>query len=332
MAVWLVRAGSRGETETFALEHGVAAIGWDELPDVSGIASREQLADLMRQTYPDAKPQRIQNSVAQVWAFARTIAVGDLVTLPLKRRSAVAFGEVTGGYAYRSENPAGARHVRPVRWHPEIPRSRIGQDLLYSLGAFLTVCRIERNDAERRLRALLEGKPADEPPQSEWQAPADLNRYSQDQIRDSIGRRWKGHELATLVEQLLVAQAYTTRRPPEGPDGGVDILAGQGALGFDRPRLAVQVKSSDTPVDVKDVREFQTATKNFGADFGLFVSWGGFRRSVEKEVLRHFFDIRLWDADDLVEEILDHYDRLPEDVQAELPLKRIWVLAGESES
>ena len=116
------------------------------------------------------------------------------------------------------------------------------------------------------------------------------------------------------------------------PDGGVDILAGQGALGFDRPRLAVQVKSSDTPVDVKDVREFQTATKNFGADFGLFVSWGGFKRSVEKEVLRHFFDIRLWDADDLVEEILDHYDRLPEDVQADLPLKRIWVLAGESES
>lgn len=332
MAVWLVRAGSRGETEGFALEHGVAAVGWDEIPDVSGVGSREQLAELMRQAYPDSKPQRLQNLVAQVWAFAHTISIGDLVTLPLKRRAAIAFGQVTGPYTYQPDNPLGAKHVRAVRWQPEIPRSRIAQDLLYSLGAFLTVCRIERNDAERRLRALLEGRSPDSPPQGEWPAPADLDRYSRDQIRDAIGRRWKGHELAALVEQLLIAQAYTTRRPPEGPDGGVDILAGQGALGFDRPRLAVQVKSSDTAVDVKEVREFQTATKNFGADFGLFVSWGGFRRSVEKEVLRHFFDIRLWDADDLVEEILEQYDRLAEDVQAELPLKRIWVLAGESEA
>jgi restriction system protein len=83
---------------------------------------------------------------------------------------------------------------------------------------------------------------------------------------------------------------------------------------------------------VKDVREFQAAMKNFGADFGLFVSWGGFRRSVEKEVLRHFFDVRLWDADDLVDEILDQYPKLPEATQTELPLKQIWVLVGEEET
>ena len=339
MAIWLVRAGRNGEREAFAFEHNVAAVGWNELSDISGVESREQLADRLRQSYPDAKPQKIQNNAAQLWAFARTIAANDLIAMPLKGRSAVAFGEVTGAYAYRPDNPPGTHHVRPVRWRGEIPRDRISQDLLYSLGAFQTVCRIERNDAEKRLRTLLDGKSAEAPrpgdvnvTPGEWQAPADLERYSKDQIRDWIGRRWKGHSLAALVEDLLNAQKYTTRRPPEGPDGGVDILAGQGALGFDRPRLAVQVKSGDTPIDVKDVREFQAAMKNFGADFGLFVSWSGFRRSVEKEVLRHFFDIRLWDAGDLVDEILVQYDLLPEAVQAELPLKRIWVLASDEDS
>ena len=51
MAIWLVRAGRKGEREAFALEHNVAAVGWDDLPDISGVESREQLADLMRQSY-----------------------------------------------------------------------------------------------------------------------------------------------------------------------------------------------------------------------------------------------------------------------------------------
>ena len=34
---------------------------------------------------------------------------------------------------------------------------------------------------------------------------------------------------------------------PEGPDGGVDICVGKGPMGFDSPKLRVQVKSSDDP-------------------------------------------------------------------------------------
>lgn len=87
MAVWLVRAGRRGEREASALEHGVAAIGWNEVPSISGIKTREQLRDLMRQLYPDAKPGRIQNYVAQIRTFAITISQGDLIAMPLKGRS-----------------------------------------------------------------------------------------------------------------------------------------------------------------------------------------------------------------------------------------------------
>lgn len=41
MAVWLVRAGQRGEREETALEEKVAVIGWSKLPG-DGIVTRRK--------------------------------------------------------------------------------------------------------------------------------------------------------------------------------------------------------------------------------------------------------------------------------------------------
>ncbi len=159
----------------------------------------------------------------------------------------------------------------------------------------------------------------------------DLEQFARDQISNHINQKFKGHGLARLVGAVLQAQGYQVRIAPEGPDGGVDIIAGQGALGFEPPRLVVQVKSSDTPVDVGVLRELQGVINNFGADLGLIVAWGGYKGTVEKEAARQFFKIRLWDADDLVQMVQENYDHLNEDIQAELPLKRIWTLVQEEE-
>jgi restriction system protein len=61
----------------------------------------------------------------------------------------------------------------------------------------------------------------------------------------------------------------------------------------------------------------------------LLVSWGGFTRSAQSEARQHFFRLRLWSAKELVEAIYRSYDRLPEEIQAELPLKRVWTLVFE---
>lgn len=55
MTLWLVRAGKHGEQEQAALQHGVAVIGWNELRDLSGIKTREELLRLLEQTYPEKK-------------------------------------------------------------------------------------------------------------------------------------------------------------------------------------------------------------------------------------------------------------------------------------
>ena len=339
MAVWLVRAGGHGEREEFALENNVAVIGWDELPDLSQIKNRADLEALCFETYPTAKRNTIVNWVNQLWAFTQRIQSGDLVVLPLKTRSAIAVGRVVGPYKFEPSFPSDARHTRPVKWlKTDLPRTAFDQDILYSLGAFLTVCQIQRNNAEPRIRALVEGKGSPltpvviEPDGGEVvddEAPLDLEEFGRDQIRTFIGQKFRGHELTRLVTALLKVQGSQTRMAPPGAEGGVGIVAGQGPLGFEPPRLCVQVKSSDEPVGVGTLRELQGVLRHFGADQGLLVAWGGFRQSVLAEARRLFFEIRLWDAGTLVDMILRNYDQLPEDLRAELPLKRIWTLVLE---
>lgn len=338
MALWLVRAGKHGEREDFALVNNVAVIGWDEMPDLSGIHDRKDLAALLQQTYPNDKEKTLMNWEAQLWAFTQRIKPGDWVALPLKRRSAIAIGKIVGDYAFNGDNPAGAMHFRPVQWQGEFTRTLFGQDLLYSLGSALTICKIERHNAEERVKNIVAGKKdsAVKPPQiptdsGEDAGPLDLEEIARDQIVKYIISKFKGHGLQRLVGSILEAQGYTIRIAPEGPDGGVDIIAGRGALGFEAPRLAVQVKSSDTPVDVGVLRELQGVMSTFGADLGLVVAWGGYKGTVEKEAARQFFKIRLWDSNELVSMIQNYYEQLPADIQAELPLKRIWALVPEEE-
>ena len=56
MAVWLVRAGKYGEQEQAALDHDVATIGWDGLPDLDPVADKEALEHLYQQRYPNESP------------------------------------------------------------------------------------------------------------------------------------------------------------------------------------------------------------------------------------------------------------------------------------
>jgi len=336
MSVWLVRAGKNGEREDFALENGVAVIGWDELPDLARANSREKLADMMQQSYPDEKKMTVANFLGQVWAFRGRIEKDDLIVLPLKTRSMIAIGKCKGAYKYESENPPGARHTRTVKWiREDIPREAFGQDVLYSFGAFMTVCQIQRNNAEQRIQAVLEGRrdPLIPPGGTGVIEPEDidLEQYAADQIRQYIARKFKGHELAQIVSQVLRAEGYQTEVSSPGRDGGVDILAGKGLMGFDAPRLCVQVKSGDAPIDVSVFRELRGVMEDRRAEQGLLVSWSGFTRAAMEEARRQFFQIRLWDAGTLVEKLLTNYDKLTEERRAELPLKRIWALVSEEE-
>ena len=71
--------------------------------------------------------------------------------------------------------------------------------------------------------------------------------------------------------------------------------------------------------------------QSVNAEQGRLVSWKGFKTSVYKESPANFFQIRLWDQEILLDEMLAVYNKLDEDVKTEIPLKQIWSLAAHDE-
>ncbi|MCE9651848.1 MAG: restriction endonuclease [Nitrosarchaeum sp.] len=331
MTLWLVRAGRYGEQEQGALNHNLVAIGWDELPSLSGIKEKEDLEELYSKTYPNEKKMQKVNRVGQIWSFLTKIKKGDLVALPLKTQSAIAIGEISGDYEYK-EIAGNIKHIRGVKWLKTIPRSEFDQDILFSLGAFLTVGRVRRDDAEERVRKMLKGEKSVSISTIEKEVDEltfDLEQMAKDKLMKYLEAKFSGHSLASLIDELLKVQGYVTKISPPGPDGGVDILAGSGPLGFDNPKICIQVKSSKSPVDVKVLRELEGVAKSFRAEYGIMVAWGGLTKIADQEIGRSFFSTRLWDSGKVVEEILKHYEKFSDELKAELPLKRIWTIVEE---
>lgn len=345
MAIWLIRAGSHGEYEQKFIQENRVYVTWGGLNvDLSKLQQRSELTAVMAQRYPEAKPKTLQNWVSQIWPFAHEMKKGDLVVLPMKTQPVVYIGELIGDYKADVAGPDPFFHSRAVKWIGEaVPRTHFGKDLLFSFGAFLTICRIRRNNAEQRITSMrangwktetlaAAAKAPIEATDEEVVADTDLDELIRDQIAALISARFKGHGLTRLVEGILKAQGYTTYRSPEGADGGADILAGSGPLGFIAPRLCVEVKSEESPIGREPVDKLLGAMTKFNADQGLFVAWGGFKGNVQKELASQFFRLRLWTQKELLEQLFEQYERLDEDLKAELPLKRVWMVASQEDT
>lgn len=334
MKLWTIRAGRYGEQEQTCLKENLVTIAWNELPDLRKFKTREELTDEYQKIYSEESTAQAGIRIGQVWRFANEIAIGDLVALPSKAQPTIHIGEVVENYRYKSISKGqNVIHQLPVKWLKEIPRVEFDQDILYSFGSLLTVSKVSREDAPERVLAMIKGKKSasknDKVSVDVSQEEFDIERIAKDQITKQLDRKFKGHGFARLVEEILRAQGYTTQLSPPGPDGGLDILASSGTLGFEPPRICVQVKSTNTQVDVKVLRELQGVMKNVNAEHGLLISWGGFNSKVLNEAKEKFFFIRLWSADHIIENIFKYYDHFSDDMKADLPLKRFWLLIDQ---
>lgn len=157
MKLWLVRAGKHGEYEQKFLDDGKIYLTWGDLGpyDLTTLSDRETLKIFLEDIYPDEKNATIRNWAGQVFGFIRGIEIGDWIVLPLKSRRVIAVGEVSEPLRYEPEAEEMLWFSRDVEWFAKgIPRERFDRDLLYSFGASMTICRISRNDAERRVREM----------------------------------------------------------------------------------------------------------------------------------------------------------------------------------
>lgn len=337
MSIWLFRAGSNGEFEEKFLNENKIYLTWNDLNvDLSEYSDREKLYNKMCEIYSGEKSKTLYNWLSQIYPIAHRMQINDWIVLPSKRTSTIHFGKIIGEYEYCSQNDNPYYHSRRIEWFAQdIPRSNFDQDLLYSFGAFMTVCKITRNDAENRLKKMAENN---------WQSTSstvtalfteddsglEINTDLEEAIHDSISkyilRKFQGYKMEDLIEEILKAKGFTVYHSKRGADGGKDLLASGGEMGFGSPKICVQVKSQDSAVDRPTLDQLGGVMNNVNAEYGLLVSWNGFKDSVVKEEAKQFFRIRLWDSKDVINELFENYNKLSSSIRAEIPLKQIWIL------
>lgn len=338
---WTVRAGKSGERTAWCFANSLVGGGWTEIPDLTGVKTKEEIAKLASELYQGSK-HVVANYTGQLWRLRFGIKVGDYVVLPVRSTSQVAIGKVVKGYHYlKDEEDYSRRHVLGVEWlRTDIPRSAFKQDLLYQMGSALTIFQLANDDAPYRLEQILSGKsdPGSREGHNQTESgesfsdsvSLDIEYIAESSIAKIIEEDFKGHDLSELITALLTAEGYVCRNSPAGPDGGVDILAGKGPLGMDSPRLVVQVKSQSSAVSDGVLQQLNGAVIRFKADQALLVALKGVTPQASRYLATEYFTMRLWEMSDVLSAVYEHYGTLPEEIKAKIPLKQIWIPVSDA--
>ena len=95
-------------------ERGVMGLGWHELGDLRGYATKEEMRQRLLETRDDSTSQT--NSARAVWQFANEMKPGDVVFVKRGLKEIIGRGVVTGDYVY---DPDGGEypHLRDVSWN-----------------------------------------------------------------------------------------------------------------------------------------------------------------------------------------------------------------------
>ncbi len=319
-----IHAGAHGEADSLFLQKGVIAVGWHEMGDLGGpAADRESFKEQYRATYPEAKPGAVGNHAGLLFRFVHEMAAGDIVVYPRKADRTVHVGRIVGDYEYVPDSDAGFPNRRKAEWLKSAPRTHFSQGCLYGIGSATTLFSVGSYDNE--FTSLLEGEPPvaieGQDETVSWVAES-INETTRDFILKTLSKNLKGHPFATFVADLLSAMGYRTRVSPEGPDGGIDILAHKDELGFEPPIVKVQVKS--TSGNVGDPETSALYGKVGPTEYGLLVTLGGFTTPA-KSFAGSRTNLRLIDGEELVDLILEHYEDLGSTYKGMIPLRRVYV-------
>lgn len=328
--MWMVRAGRGGQLVDGFRSESVVAIGWVGLGEMSALKSRADFTRAVAQAYPNDKTGQQASSAGQTYRFAREIAVGDHVLTYDPSERVYLVGEVVSAYEWQPQGLPDHPNIRRVSWLGQVSRDGLSVAARNSLGAISTLFLIPSAVAAEVLALLATGKSgANSPlplPESEADEETD-DLYKDVQargfefIKDRISALdWD--EMQELVAGMVRAMGYKTRVSPSGSDRGKDIVASPDGLGFEDPRIVVEVKHRSAAMGSQEIRSFLGGRHE--QDKGLYVSTGGFTKDARYEAERGRIPVTLMDLDDLVKSLLEHYEKLDVEMQRLVPLRKIY--------
>ena len=324
LVVWGIHAGATGDADVLFMQGKCVAIGWDELGDLSSLGkNRDALKKKLAEVYPDMKPGAIPVAAGQLFRFVNEMKAGDIIAYPSKANRRIYLGRLVGDYQYQTEGYPGYPNRRAVEWIREVPRTDFSQGTLYEIGSAMSLFKVT-NHADEFMRAI-EGSAVpvavmDDPTVAH--VAEDIEDTTRDFVLKTLAQGLKGHPFASFIAHLLGTMGYRTRVAPEGPDGGIDILAHRDELGFEPPIVKVQVKSGEGSIGDPVVSALYG--KVSAGEYGLMVTLGTYTTQA-KNFARGKANLRLIDGSELVDLILEHYEQFDSWYKGLLPLKRVYV-------
>lgn len=244
ITVWGIHGGRTGDTDHLFLRKNFIALGWPKMGDLSLLKpDRDAYKACMAQACPEGKPGAVPVNAGQLFRFIHELKVGEIVVYPSRRDKLIHIGKVEGEYRYNPAIEPEYPNARPVKWLKALPRTSFTQGALYEIGAAMSFFQV-KTYADEYLAAL-EGRTVPTPVEDETVAlvAEDIEQITRDFILKRLSQELKGHPLAHFIAHLLQTMGYRTRVSPEGPDGGIEIIAHKDELGFEPPIIKVQVKS-----------------------------------------------------------------------------------------
>lgn len=320
---WMVRAGRDAVFIESFREGGVVSIGWHEVGSLDQYRGRDDIMRAVEAKWPEQSKQSQGMYAGQIARFKNEIETGDRVVTYDPGRRMYLIGTVAGPYRYedaRGEHP----HLRPVRWDGEVSRDLLSAGTKNSLGAISTIFLIPPDAADDLTRAMKSKMPAEHPEivaAEEEQIAEDMQAKALEFVKDRAAKLdWD--QMQRLVAGLLRVMGYKTRISPAGPDRGKDIIASPDGLGFESPRIVVEVKHRQGAMGSQEIRSFLGGRHK--DDKGLYVSTGGFTKDARYEADRASIPLSLMDIDELVEALIDNYEALDNETRQLLPLRRLY--------
>ena len=310
--------------ETLVFERNELAIGWPALGDLSRVATdRDSLKSALVAAYPNQKPGAVPGAAGQLYRFVNEMQPADVVVFRAKTDGLVHLGRLEGTYFFDTTGSADYPNRRRVAWQKAVPITAVSQGALYELGAFLTLFQV-KNYADEWDQLLSGAAPpeVEEPATTVAGVYGATEQNTRDFVIKQLAKELKGHPFALFVAQLLETMGYRTQVGPEGADGGVDITAHRGEIGFEPPIVRVQVKSTEGSIGGPTVSEL---IGNLApGEYGLLVTLGGFSPQARQKAAARS-NVVLMDGNDLVSRLLDHYEDLDPRYKRVIPLKRMYV-------
>jgi restriction system protein len=326
---WMVRAGEGGHLAGDFKDRSLVAIGWPAAGDLTQVSSLDEMRKRVAAAYPDLSPGAVINGAGVLHKFRNSISLGDHILSYDPERRMYLLGRAAGDYQFSPQLFEEYPNVRGVEWQAEVGRDDLSTSTKNTLGSTLTL--FEPGAAVlRELQNAIGGKPVVVvKPQAE-----DLQEEASEVIfRDTLSRAHEfikdrilaisPEEMESLTAALLRAMGYKTRVTPKGPDQGRDVVASPDGLGFQAPRIIVEVKHRPKEsMGAEKIRGFIGGLRS--GDRGLYVSTGGFTKEARYEAGRSNVPVTLVDSDYLANLVVEHYEGFDAEGRSLVPLKKVY--------